>query len=168
MVKLATRPEKRVGTDEMWDHAEGVMATVLGQIEAKSHKNGSRPRSIPGKGRSTGRSSNMCCVTPSVAIGNAARPRSIQPAGKIRHVLYRCRRPEENAGDGPSRNLRIDGAFLGILIEHYAGNFPLWLAPIQAVVTTITSEATNTPRWSGRRAARGLRAEMDLRNEKIN
>jgi len=59
--------------------------------------------------------------------------------------------------------------FIGILIEHYAGNFPLWLAPTQVVVTTITSEAdkyAKTVLAALRRA--GLRAEIDLRNEKIN
>jgi threonyl-tRNA synthetase len=59
--------------------------------------------------------------------------------------------------------------FIGILIEHYAGKFPLWLAPLQAVVATITGDADA---WAGRvqaaLAAAGLRAETDLRNEKIN
>ena len=59
--------------------------------------------------------------------------------------------------------------FIGILIEHYAGHFPLWLAPMQVVVATITSEADDYARTvlaAARRA--GLRAELDLRNEKIN
>ena len=60
--------------------------------------------------------------------------------------------------------------FIGILIEHYAGHFPLWLAPVQVVVATITSDADDyASRWSPRAARRaGLRAEIDLRNEKIN
>src|ERR1700740_3110160 len=59
--------------------------------------------------------------------------------------------------------------FIGILIEHYAGNFPLWLAATQLVVTTITSDGDEYARKvlaAARRA--GLRAEIDLRNEKIN
>jgi len=59
--------------------------------------------------------------------------------------------------------------FIGILIEHYAGNFPLWLAPVQVVVTTITSEGDDYAQKvlaSLRKA--GLRADIDLRNEKIN
>jgi len=59
--------------------------------------------------------------------------------------------------------------FIGILIEHYAGHFPLWLAPTQLVVATITSEADEYARTvlaAARQA--GLRAELDLRNEKIN
>jgi threonyl-tRNA synthetase len=59
--------------------------------------------------------------------------------------------------------------FIGILIEHYAGNFPLWLAPVQAVVTTITSEADEYAKQVMELARRaGLRVEIDLRNEKIN
>ena len=59
--------------------------------------------------------------------------------------------------------------FIGILIEHYAGNFPLWLAPVQAVVTTITSEGDEYAKVVAAAARRaGLRVEIDLRNEKIN
>jgi len=59
--------------------------------------------------------------------------------------------------------------FTGILIEHYAGNFPLWLAPVQVVVTTITSEGDDYAKkvLAALRKA-GLRADIDLRNEKIN
>ena len=74
-VKLSTRPEKRVGSDEAWDHAEGVMQDVLKQIAAQA-ATASRPRSIRAKARSTGRSSNMCCATPSAATGSAAPRRS--------------------------------------------------------------------------------------------
>ena len=60
--------------------------------------------------------------------------------------------------------------FIGILIEHYAGKFPLWLAPVQAVVATIVSDADDYARRGRRRssAAAGIRVETDLRNEKIN
>jgi len=59
--------------------------------------------------------------------------------------------------------------FLGILIEHYAGHFPLWLAPTQAVIATITSDADDYAREALATAQRlGLRVEADLRNEKIN
>ena len=59
--------------------------------------------------------------------------------------------------------------FAGILIEHYAGHFPLWLAPLQAVVCTITSEADEFGRTLVARARQmGLRVELDIRNEKIN
>ena len=59
--------------------------------------------------------------------------------------------------------------FLGILIEHHAGKFPLWLAPVQVVVATITNEADDYARAVlSRLKAAGIRAEVDLRNEKIN
>ena len=59
--------------------------------------------------------------------------------------------------------------FIGILIEHHAGKFPLWLAPVQAVVATIVSDADDYAREvAAKLAARGIRVETDLRNEKIN
>ena len=59
--------------------------------------------------------------------------------------------------------------FIGILLEHYAGHLPLWLAPVQAVVCTITSEADEAAlRFAAAAKKRGLRVETDLRNEKIN
>jgi threonyl-tRNA synthetase len=59
--------------------------------------------------------------------------------------------------------------FIGILIEHHAGKFPLWLAPVQSVVATIVSEADDYAREvAAKLAARGIRVETDLRNEKIN
>jgi threonyl-tRNA synthetase len=59
--------------------------------------------------------------------------------------------------------------FIGILIEHYAGKFPLWLAPVQAVVATIVSDADAYAEQVARKlAAAGIRVETDLRNEKIN
>jgi threonyl-tRNA synthetase len=59
--------------------------------------------------------------------------------------------------------------FIGILIEHYAGRLPVWLAPVQAVVTTIVSDADDYARQVLEKLkAAGIRAEIDLRNEKIN
>jgi threonyl-tRNA synthetase len=59
--------------------------------------------------------------------------------------------------------------FIGILIEHYAGKFPLWLSPVQAVVATIVSEADSyAEQVAAKLAAAGIRVETDLRNEKIN
>jgi threonyl-tRNA synthetase len=59
--------------------------------------------------------------------------------------------------------------FIGILVEHYAGKFPLWLAPVQAVVATIVSEADDYAREvAAKLSAAGIRVEVDLRNEKIN
>ena len=76
VVKLATRPEKRVGTDAMWDHAEGVMRSVLETDRRAVRRHASRPASIRAKAPSTGRSSNTCCATRSGATGSAAPRRS--------------------------------------------------------------------------------------------
>ena len=110
VVKLSTRPEKRVGTDEMWDHAEDVMTRVLKQIEEQS---GGRIKTgdQPGRGR-------VLRAEVRIRAARRHRPRlamrhhagGLQPAGALRRVLRRCGRPEEDAGHGPSRDLRLDGA----------------------------------------------------------
>ena len=169
-VKLSTRPEKRVGTDEMWDHAERVMATRAVADPGQSAATASRPRSTPAKARSTGRSSNTCCATPSAATGNAAPRRS---TSTCRNVLARSISTPTASKKVPVMVHRaICGSmerFIGILIEHFAGHFPLWLAPTQVVVTTITSEGDEYAKVVAAAARRaGLRVEIDLRNEKIN
>ena len=75
-VKLSTRPEKRVGTDAAWDHAEGVMQRRAQADRGAVQQPHQDRRSIRAKARSTGRSSNTCCATPSAATGNAAPRRS--------------------------------------------------------------------------------------------
>ena len=110
-VKLSTRPEKRVGTDEMWDHAERVMATVLAEIQA-SGSNRIKTAINPGRRR-------VLRAEVRIRAARRHRPRlamrhhagRLQPAGAFRRVLHRCRRLEEGAGDGASRDLRLDGAF---------------------------------------------------------
>ena len=142
-VKLSTRPEKRVGSDEAWDHAEGIMMDVLKQIEATvAATRRSRPRSIRAKARSTDRNSNMCCAMPSAATGNAAPRRSTST----------CRSGSRPSTSPPTARRQtpvmihraICGSmerFLGVVLEHYAGHLPLWLAPKQAVICTIVSDA---------------------------
>ena len=130
----------------------------------------SRPRSIPAKARSTGRSSNTCCATRSAATGSAARRRwtSTCRSGSARSTST----PTARRSTPVMVHRAICGSmerFTGILIEHFAGHFPLWLAPVQAVVTTITSDGDDYAKQvlaAVRRA--GLRANIDLRNEKIN
>ena len=158
-VKLSTRPEKRVGTDAMWDHAEARDERRAGdRSQAQSGGNASRPRSIRARAPSTGRSSNMCCATPSAATGSAARRRS---TSTCRSASARSTSTPTAAKKTPVMVHRaICGSmerFLGILIEHYAGHFPLWLAPVQVVVATITSEADDYAK-RGRGSWRGARA----------
>jgi threonyl-tRNA synthetase len=169
-VKLSTRPEKRVGTDEMWDHAERVMATVLSEIEAKSHNQRIKTAINPGEGAFYGPKFEYVLRD---AIGRDWQCGTTQVDFNL---------PERFGAfyidaDGSKRvpvmvHRAICGSmerFLGILIEHYAGNFPLWLAPIQAVVTTITSEGDEYAKVVAAAARHaGLRVEIDLRNEKIN
>ncbi|ETR75672.1 threonyl-tRNA synthetase [Afipia sp. P52-10] len=169
VVKLSTRPEKRVGTDEMWDHAERVMATVLSQIEAQS---GGRIKTAinPGEGAFYGPKFEYVLRD---AIGRDWQCGTTQVDFNLPERFGAFYIDADGSKKPPVMVHRaICGSmerFLGILIEHYAGNFPLWLAPTQAVVTTITSEGDEYAKKvlaAARRA--GLRTEIDLRNEKIN
>ena len=169
VVKLATRPEKRVGTDAMWDHAEEVLRRILKQIEAQS---GGRVKTGINEGEGTfygpkfeyvlrdaiGR--DWQCGTTQVDFNLPERFGAFYiGADGEKHVPVMIHRA-------------ICGSmerFLGILIEHHAGHFPLWLAPVQVMVTTITSEGDEYAvkvRDDLRKA--GLRCDADLRNEKIN
>ena len=167
-VKLSTRPEKRVGSDAAWDHAEGIMRDVLERIARQSHK--IRTAINPGEGAFYGPKFEYVlrdaigrdwqCGTTQVDFNLPERFQAfyIAPDGsKVPPVMI------HRAICGSMER------FLGVLLEHYAGHLPLWLAPVQAMVATITSDAdayAGEVIAAARRA--GLRAEGDLRNEKIN
>ncbi|MEQ1520144.1 MAG: threonine--tRNA ligase [Aestuariivirga sp.] len=169
VVKLSTRPEKRVGTDADWDRAEDIMNKVLVQIAEQS--GGAIKTSInPGEGAFYGPKFEYVlrdaigrdwqCGTTQVDFNLPERFGAFYiGADGEKHVPVMIHRA-------------ICGSmerFLGILIEHHAGHFPLWLAPVQVMVTTITSEGDEYAikvRDDLRKA--GLRADSDLRNEKIN
>ena len=169
VVKLSTRPEKRVGTDADWDRAEDIMQKVLLQIAEQS--GGAIKTSInPGEGAFYGPKFEYVlrdaigrdwqCGTTQVDFNLPERFGAFYiGADGEKHVPVMIHRA-------------ICGSmerFLGILIEHHAGHFPLWLAPVQVMVATITSEGDGYAvkvRDDLRKA--GLRAEADLRNEKIN
>jgi len=169
-VKLSTRPDKRVGTDEMWDHAERVMGD--GAVADR----GARPQ--PGH-QDFDQSRRRRVLRPKFeyVLRDGHRPRLA-----VWHTQVDFNLPARFGAfyidaDGSKKtpvmvHRAICGSmerFIGILIEHYAGNFPLWLAPVQAVVTTITSEGDEYARVVAAAARRaGLRVELDLRNEKIN
>jgi len=169
VVKLSTRPEKRVGTDEMWDHAERVMATVLSEIEAQS--GGRIKTSInPGEGAFYGPKFEYVLRD---AIGRDWQCGTTQVDFNLPQRFGAFYIDADGSKKAPVMVHRaICGSmerFIGILIEHFAGNFPLWLAPIQVVVTTITSEGDDYAKVVAAAARRaGLRVEIDLRNEKIN
>ncbi|HEV2564796.1 MAG TPA: threonine--tRNA ligase [Microvirga sp.] len=169
VVKLSTRPEKRVGTDEMWDHAEDVMTRVLKQIEDQS--GGRIKTSInPGEGAFYGPKFEYVLRD---AIGRDWQCGTTQVDFNLPERFGAFYVDQDGQKKTPVMVHRaICGSmerFTGILIEHFAGHFPLWLAPVQAVVATITSEGDEYAMEVVRAAeAAGLRVEADLRNEKIN
>ena len=168
VVKLATRPEKRVGTDAMWDHAEDILRRCLERMTRES--NGKITTGInEGEGTFYGPKFEY---TLKDAIGREWQMGTTQVDFNLPErfdAFYVA------ADGGKKRPVMIHRAicgsmerFLGILIESYAGHFPLWLAPEQVVVATITSEADDyAHRVTEKAMALGLRARADLRNEKI-
>ncbi|MBI5264470.1 MAG: threonine--tRNA ligase [Bradyrhizobium sp.] len=167
-VKLSTRPDKRVGTDEMWDHAERVMATVLQEIQSQ----GSNIKTAinPGEGAFYGPKFEYVLRD---AIGRDWQCGTTQVDFNLPERFGAFYIDQDGSKKAPVMVHRaICGSmerFIGILIEHYAGNFPLWLAPMQAVVATITSEGDEyAKRVAAAARQAGLRVELDLRNEKIN
>ncbi|MFC7396547.1 threonine--tRNA ligase [Chelatococcus sp. GCM10030263] len=168
VVKLSTRPEKRVGSDAVWDHAETVMKDVLEQIAAQS---GNRIKTgiLPGEGAFYGPKFEY---TLRDAIGREWQCGTTQIDFNLPERFGAFYVDADGAKKTPVMIHRaICGSmerFAGILIEHHAGHFPLWLAPAQAVVATITSEADGyAAEVTAMLKAAGLRAEADLRNEKI-
>jgi threonyl-tRNA synthetase len=169
VVKLSTRPEKRVGTDAMWDHAEDIMRRVLDQIATQS---GGRIRTSinPGEGAFYGPKFEYVLRD---AIGRDWQCGTTQVDFNLPERFGAFYVDHDGQKKPPAMIHRaICGSmerFLGVVIEHYAGHFPLWLAPLQAVVATITSDADDYARDVVAAARRlGLRVEDDLRNEKIN
>src|SRR5580700_3858411 len=168
-VKLSTRPDKRVGTDEMWDHAERVMATVLAQIEAQSHNHRIKTSINPGEGAFYGPKFEYVL---SDAIGRDWQCGTTQVDFNLPErfgAFYIAPNSEKTTPVMVHR--AICGSmerFIGILLENYAGHLPLWLAPVQIVVCTITQEGDEYAMEIVAEARkRGLRVEADLRNEKI-
>ncbi|MFG1422831.1 threonine--tRNA ligase [Roseixanthobacter liquoris] len=169
IVKLSTRPEKRVGSDAVWDHAEEVMTRVLAQIEAQS---GGKIRTgiLPGEGAFYGPKFEY---TLSDAIGREWQCGTTQVDFNLPERFGAFYVDADGQKKTPVMIHRaICGSmerFTGILIEHFAGHFPLWLAPVQVVVATITSEADDyAAEVTAAARARDLRVEKDIRNEKIN
>ncbi|KAB1074212.1 threonine--tRNA ligase [Methylobacterium planeticum] len=169
LVKLSTRPEKRVGSDALWDHAEAVMTRVLAEIEEQS--SGRIKTAVnPGEGAFYGPKFEYVLRD---AIGRDWQCGTTQVDFNLPERFGAFYVDAESQKVPPVMVHRaICGSmerFTGILIEHFAGHFPLWLAPVQVVVATITSEADDYARAVIAAAARaGLRVEADLRNEKIN
>ena len=169
VVKLSTRPEKRVGSDALWDRAESVMMDVLKQIEAQS---GGRIKTgiLPGEGAFYGPKFEY---TLKDAIGREWQCGTTQVDFNLPERFGAFYIDQASEKRQPVMIHRaICGSmerFLGILIENFAGHMPLWIAPQQVVVATITSEADDYAREVAEKLRdAGLTVETDLRNEKIN
>ena len=162
-VRLALRPEQRVGSDDTWDRAETALAEALKAI-------GREFTLAPGEGAFYGPKLEFHLKD---AIGRSWQLGTLQLDFNLPERLDASYIGEDSAKHRPVMLHRaILGSlerFIGILIEHYEGRFPLWLAPVQVVVATITSEADGyAEEAAAALRAAGLRVELDLRNEKIN
>ncbi|HYD45115.1 MAG TPA: threonine--tRNA ligase [Phenylobacterium sp.] len=162
-VKLALRPDLRHGTDELWDVAEQ-------KLERAALACGIEVEKLPNEGAFYGPKLEFHLRD---AIGRTWQCGTLQLDYVLPERLDASYVGEDGQKHRPVMLHRaILGSlerFLGVLIEHHAGAFPLWLAPTQVVVATITSDADGYAEEAARRLrAAGLRVETDLRNEKIN
>ncbi len=167
-IKLALRPEKRYGSDEMWDKAEQDLrdAVHLAGRDGPEY----RWEELPGEGAFYSPKLEFHLTD---AIGRTWQVGTLQLDYVMPERLDAFYIGEDGEKHVPVMLHRaIIGTFerfLGILIEHHAGRFPLWLAPVQAAVATIVSDADDYAREvAAALEAAGLRVELDLRNEKIN
>jgi threonyl-tRNA synthetase len=169
VVKLSTRPDKRVGSDHLWDRAEAAMAVVLERIAAQS---GGRIKTGVNRGEGAFYGPKFEYVLRD-AIGRDWQCGTTQVDFNLPGRFGAFYIGADGSKKTPVMIHRaIFGSlerFLGILIEHHAGHFPLWLAPVQAVICPITSDSDDYAREVAELCRRaGLRVETDLRNEKIN
>ncbi len=167
-IKLALRPENRFGTEEMWDQAEAELRDAVARAGLATADYGWEE--LPGEGAFYAPKLEWHLTD---AIGRTWQVGTIQSDRVLPERLDASYVGEDGARHRPVMLHRaIFGSyerFIGILVEHYAGKFPLWLAPVQAVVATIVSDADDYAKSvAARLEAAGLRAETDLRNEKIN
>jgi threonyl-tRNA synthetase len=168
-VKLALRPDKRFGDDAMWDKAEEELRrAVMGANIRQSIKDGFEE--LPGEGAFYAPKLEYHLTD---AIGRTWQVGTMQSDRVLPERLDASYVGEDGQRHRPVMLHRaILGTFerfIGILIEHHAGRFPLWLAPVQAVAATIVSDADDyAAEVLAALAAAGIRAEADTRNEKIN
>lgn len=167
-IKLALRPEKRFGTDEMWDKAENELRNAVVAAGLATPEYGWEE--LPGEGAFYAPKLEWHLTD---AIGRTWQVGTIQSDRVLPERLDAAYIGEDGERHRPVMLHRaIFGSyerFIGILIEHFAGKLPTWLAPVQAVVATIVSDADDYARAAvARLKAAGIRVESDLRNEKIN
>jgi threonyl-tRNA synthetase len=162
-VKLALRPEVRAGTDEVWDVAEA-------KLERAARAAGVEVEMLPDEGAFYGPKLEFHLRD---AIGRTWQCGTLQLDFVLPERLDATYVAEDGSKQRPVMLHRaIFGSverFIGVMIENYAGAFPLWLSPVQVVVATITSDADDYAREvAATLRSKGLRVETDLRNEKIN
>ena len=167
-IKLALRPEQRFGSDADWDKAENELRDAVVRAGLATAEFGWEE--LPGEGAFYAPKLEWHLTD---AIGRTWQVGTIQSDRVLPERLDASYVGEDGARHRPVMLHRaIFGSyerFIGILIEHYAGRFPVWLAPVQAVVATITSEADGYAHdVTAKLKAAGIRVETDTRNEKIN
>lgn len=167
-IKLALRPDKRFGTDEMWDQAESELRDAVVRAGLATEEYGWEE--LPGEGAFYAPKLEWHLTD---AIGRTWQVGTIQSDRVLPERLDASYVGEDGERHRPVMLHRaIFGSyerFIGILIEHFAGRLPVWLAPTQAVVATIVSDADEYAlQVTDRLRAAGIRVETDLRNEKIN
>ena len=167
-VKLALRPEKRFGSDADWDKAEQELRDAV--AEAGMNNDAFGWEELPGEGAFYAPKLEWHLTD---AIGRTWQVGTIQGDRVLPERLDASYVGEDGERHRPVMLHRaIFGSyerFIGILIEHFAGRLPVWLAPVQAVVATIVSDADDyADQVAEKLAAAGIRVETDLRNEKIN
>jgi threonyl-tRNA synthetase len=161
-LELSTRPEKRIGTDDMWDRAEAALKAALDQRGVEYQLN-------EGDGAFYGPKIDLHMTD---SIGRAWQLGTVQ----LDYVMpERFELAYTGADNAEHRPVMIHRAlmgsferFIGILIEHYAGEFPLWLAPVQAIALPIADRHVDAAAQAvGELTAAGLRAELDERSESV-
>ncbi|RKF22495.1 threonine--tRNA ligase [Altericroceibacterium spongiae] len=167
-IKLALRPEKRFGSDEMWDQAEEELRNAVKSAGLATEAYGWEE--LPGEGAFYAPKLEWHLTD---AIGRTWQVGTIQSDRVLPERLDASYIGEDGERHRPVMLHRaIFGSyerFIGMLIEHFAGKLPLWLAPVQAVVATIVSDADDYAKEAAEKLkAAGIRVETDLRNEKIN
>jgi threonyl-tRNA synthetase len=167
-IKLALRPDKRFGSDEDWDKAEAELRQAVEASGRATEEYGWEE--LPGEGAFYAPKLEFHLTD---AIGRTWQVGTIQSDRVLPERLDASYVGEDGERHRPVMLHRaILGTFerfIGILIEHHAGKFPLWLAPVQVVVATIVSDADDYANEVVEKLrAAGLRVEADLRNEKIN
>jgi threonyl-tRNA synthetase len=162
LVKLSTRPQNRIGADELWDQAEAALAAALDDAGIEWREN-------PGEGAFYGPKIEFSLKD---TIGRVWQCGTLQLDFNMPGRLDASYVDEDSARRTPVMLHRaILGSlerFIGILIENYGGAFPAWLAPVQAVVLNITEKQDEfCLQVAETLANQGFRVDSDLRNEKI-